>query len=205
MKTIFIPAKSKAKPNITKIREISKKLPNNIAIAYSVQFQDIAQEIKQILSKDHKITKTIQVLGCSKPKFTKNTKALLLIGSGKFHAISLAQETKIPIYILNNNSFEKISQKQIQELKAKQKASLMKFLHADKVGILVSTKPGQQNLKQAIELKNNLKDKKPYILIANNLNTQEFENFNKIQSYINTACPRLDMESADVINIRDIN
>ncbi len=203
IKTLFIPTQKKLKANKLKILEISKQLPKNIAIAYSVQFKNLANEIKKILSKNHNITKTIQVLGCSNPKFQKQTQAILLIGSGRFHAISLAIETNLPIYILEKDKLNKISNKDIQKLEKKQKVAYLKFLNADKIGILISTKPGQQNLKNAIELKKKLNDKKSYLFIANNLNISEFENFD-INSWINTACPRMDMIDNRIININKI-
>ncbi len=202
MKTLFIPAKIKSKANKPKILEISKKLPKNIAIAYSIQYKDIAFEIKNILSQTHKITKLVQVLGCSKPNFSKTTQAILLIGSGKFHAIPLALEAKHPIYMLEHNKLRKISKEDIEPFKKKQKASYLKFLNADKIGILVSTKPGQQNLKKALELKKKLKNKKSYLFISNNININEFENFG-LNSWVNTACPRMDMDS-NIINIDKI-
>ena len=200
MKTIFIPAKSKSRVNSKKILEISKKLPNNIAITYSIQFQEIAKDIKKILSKKHKITSFIQVLGCSKPKFSK-TDAVLLIGSGRFHAISLACETKLPIYILEKHNLSKITNQDIEKLQKTKKAAYLKFLNANKLGILISTKPGQNRLKHALNIKDQIK-KKSYLFLSNNINTLEFENFT-IDSYINTGCPRLDMDST-IINIQDI-
>jgi len=199
MKTLFIPSQRKLKANKSKILEISKQLPNNIAIAYSIQFKDLANKIKQILSKNHNINSITQVLGCSKPKFSKQTQAILLIGSGKFHAISLAQITKLPIYILERDNLYKISDKDIEQFKQKQKAAYLKFLNANKVGILISTKLGQQNLKQAINIKKKLKEKKSYLFITNNINTSEFENF-EIDSWINTACLRMDMNDSRIIN-----
>lgn len=195
MKTLFIPAKIKSEINEKKILKLSEKLPKNIAITYSIQYQDIAFKIKQVISTTHKITKLIQVLGCSSPVFSKETQAILLIGSGRFHALSLAVKTKLPVYILNRDNLEKISEKEIASFKAKKKASYLRFLNSDKIGILLSTKPGQQNLKKALEIKNNFnsKNKKTYLFIGDNFNSNEFENFN-ISSYINTACPRLDMD-----------
>src|SRR3989339_534122 len=132
MKTLFIPVKSKLKLDELIINDLSKKLPKNIAIAYSIQFKDIAFEKKN------------------------------------------------------------------------QKASYVRYLSAKNIGILVSTKPGQENLKQALDFKNNLKDKKGYLFIANNLNTNEFENFN-IDSWVNTACPRMDLNNNKIINLKYVN
>jgi len=206
MKPLFIPVYSKISIDKSQILQISKKLPKNLVIAYSIQYEYQAKQIKQILSKNHNILKFIQVLGCSKPIFPESTQAILLIGDGRFHAVSLAFETKLPIYIYTNNQLTKIAETEIKEFEKKKKAAYVKFLNAKKIGILMSTKPGQQNLKKALELKNELlsKDKEPYILIGDNINTAEFENFPEIQSWVNTACPRLDMNDARIVNLSDI-
>ena len=195
MKTIFIPAKSKIKLDKSKL----KNLPKDIALVYSIQYKEQAEQIKKIL----KPLAFIQVLGCSKPKFPKNTKAILLISNGKFHATALAFETKLPTYIYNNSTLEKISQKDLELLEKNQKASKLKYLHADKIGILISTKPGQQNLSKAIQFKKP-SEKKSYLFICNNINASEFENFPQIQGWINTSCPRLDMNDSRIINLNKI-
>jgi len=201
MKTLFIPAKVSSEVNEKKIKSL--KLPENIAIAYSIQYKDIAFRIKEILSKKSKITEIIQVLGCSRPKFSNETKAVLLISSGEFHAVSLARSTRLPIYIMESSKIRKISNEEISAFEKKKLASYMKFLNSEKVGILISTKPGQENMKRAISLKSELKSKKSYLFIGNEVFGGEFENFNSINSWINTACPRLDFDSS-VINMDDL-
>lgn len=202
MKKLFIPVRSKAKVNSKKILKLSEKLPKNIALAYSIQYQDIAFEIKKIL-KHKNITGFTQVLGCSAPVFNSRTNAILLIGSGKFHGISLALNTKLPVYVLNSNTLEIISKQDIEKIQKKQRASYLKYLTSNKIGILVSIKPGQNRLQRALNFKKNLKDKKAYLFLSNNINSLEFENF-KIDSWVNTACPRLDFDSSSIINISSI-
>ena len=158
MKTLFIPAKVKYQLNKQKLILISKKLPKNLTIVYSIQYKDLTFEIKEILQKDHKITKVLQVLGCSKINYPKDTEAILLITDGKFHAVSLAYETKLPVFIFENNNLEKISEEDMKKFEARQKSAYLNFLNEDKIGILVSTKPGQQNLKKAIEFKKKTKN-----------------------------------------------
>lgn len=199
MKTLFIPAKSKTSIDKSLIGTL-KNLPSEIAIFYSIQFRKQAQEIKSLLT-DTKISSFSQILGCSKPKISPSTKSILLIGSGKFHAISLAKETQKPVFILEKNNLSKISQEEISQIEKKQKASFLKFLSAKKIGILISTKPGQENLKKALALKKQIKNKSSYLYIANEINPTEFENFLQIDSWINTACPRLDMNSSTIVNI----
>jgi len=195
MKTLFIPVKSNLKIDLSKVD--FKKLPKNLAVAYSIQYKDLAEKIKELI----KPIFFTQVLGCSKPNFPKNTKAILLISDGKFHAISLAYESKLPVYLFNKGNIEKISEKEIEIFSKKQKGAYLKFLNAEKVGILVSTKPGQENLEKAINLKKKIKNKSSYLFISNNIDTNEFENFSEIQSWINTSCPRLDMSINSVINM----
>ncbi len=202
MKTIFIPAKINSEVNARKIQSL--KLPENTAIAYSIQYKDIAKQICDILSKKYNITGLIQVLGCSKPKIPKDTDAILLISSGEFHAVSLAFETRLPIYILQSDKLRKISDEDVYAFEKQKLASYMKFLDSEKIGILISTKPGQENLKKAIDLRKKLKDKQSYLFLNNELDTRQFENFSEIQGWINTACPRLDFEGF-VFNIGDLN
>jgi diphthamide biosynthesis enzyme Dph1/Dph2-like protein len=201
MKILFIPVKKSVLFEEEKIMDFSKKLPRNIAIAYSSQYKDIALESSKILSKKHSITKIIQVLGCSSPLFPKNTKAILLFTDGKFHAVHLAFQAKIPVFVSDGISIEKISEDSILSLEKKYKASYIKYLNADKIGILVSVKLGQQRLNKAVNFRKKIKEKKSYIFITNNINTVEFQNFPEIQSWVNTACQRLDEDNSNIISI----
>lgn len=202
MKQLFISAEINSPINKNKISKLN--LPKEIAIAYSVQYNKIASQIKEILSKTHKITSLVQVLGCSRPLFPKGTKAILLISSGRFHAVSIALETNLPTYILESNELTKISEQEISNLQKKKNAAYLKFLNSDKAGILISTKPGQENLKKALSFRNSIKPKKSYLFISNNINPQEFENFPEITSWVNTACPRMDFDTP-VLNLSDLN
>lgn len=203
MKTLFISTTTKSEFDF-KANEISKKLPKKILIAYSIQYEKTAQKLKKILSNSHKILQFIQVLGCSNPKISNKTQAILLISSGKFHAISLAYETKIPVYLLEKDNLELISKKEIEKFEKRKKSTILQFLSSDSVGIFISTKYGQERLKKAFEIKDKLNCKKNYFFLANNFNNFEMENFPQIQSWINTACPRIDMNSSKILNVREL-
>ena len=56
---------------------------------------------------------------------------------------------------------------------------------------------------KSLELKKKL-DKKSYLFIADNINSSEFENFPDIQSWVNTSCPRMDMNDNRIINYKKI-
>ncbi|HLC86877.1 MAG TPA: diphthamide synthesis protein [Candidatus Nanoarchaeia archaeon] len=211
IKILFVKAKYKKYLDPSKINLISKKLPKEIAIVYSIQYEDVAKQLFKKLSKDHKITSLIQLLGCSKLKFSKSTKTILLVSDGLFHAKSLAFESGLDVCLYNiyNDTLRKISSEDIGPLEKKQKVAYANYLNSDILGILISLKPGQQKFKTALNLKEKLQNKtgkKSYLFLSNNILGSELENFPNIKCWINTACPRLDLiEDIRIINSIDIN
>lgn len=201
MKKYFIPAIINKEIEESLINDVSKELPNDIAIFYSSQYIELAKQVKNKLNKN--IHSFEQTLGCSRPKLNSKTKAILLISDGEFHAISLAYDSDLPVFILNSHKLTLISEDKITKFKQNKKASLVNFLSAKTIGVLISTKPGQQRLKQTLLKK--FKDKKIYYFLANNINIAEFENFPHIQAWVNTACPRMDLNSNKIVNINELD
>jgi len=201
MKILFIESKLK-NLNLNLDKSEIQKLPKKLFLAYSIQYKDIASLVKkQLESNNIKISKIQQVLGCSK---VNTTDPILLIGAGRFHASNLYLQAP-SIYVLENNKIVKISDEEINKAKTKKKAALLKFLNATNIGIIITTKPGQENLNLAIKLKSKLekKGKKTYLFISNNIDINQFENF-PIDSWINTACPGLASDNPKIINYQDI-
>jgi len=198
MKVLFIEAKQKNLDIDISQREINR-LPKKLFLAYCLQYEPLAFRIKkQLLNSKIKVEGFRQVLGCSKI----NTKLpVFLISTGMFHAINLFLQAPA-IYILQGNKITRIPNKEIEKIKIKRKTALMKFLKAETVGILVSIKPGQEELDTAIKLKNKLikKGKQAYIFLSNNINITQFENFS-IDSWVNTSCPGLAIDDPNIINI----
>jgi len=198
MRILYIDSKQK-NLNLDLSKEELKKLPKSLFLAYSLQYKDIANQIKYFLEENRiKINQFQQVLGCSQ---IKTDLPILLIGTGRFHAINLYLQTP-EVYILENNHIIQIPKSEIDRFRAKKQTALIKFLNAENIGILVTTKPGQENICKAVKLKQSLqkKGKNAYIFLSNNIDLSQFENFN-IQSWVNTACPGLSMDNPDIINI----
>lgn len=201
MKTLFIPAKSKIDiSNLVK----KVKIKGKIGLISTIQFLDQLKKAKRIL-KNSIIAG--QILGCdisAAEKIKNKIDIFLYIGSGKFHPLFVAVKTKKPVYITNplTNEISKISESEIQEYEKKQKGKLAKFYAADKIGIIISVKPGQYDLKKALELKKKLK-KESYIFVCDDINEQELENFKDIEYWINAACPRIELKN--VINAEEIS
>lgn len=183
-------------------KEEINKLPRRLFLAYTIQYKELAEKIKKQLEDNKiKITKFRQVLGCS---IINIKEPVLLIGTGNFHALNLFLQSPI-IYIIGRDKVKQVPKEEIESFRNKRKSVLLRYLNAEKIGILVSTKPGQENLKEAVKLKNSIlkKGKKAYIFLSNNIDISQFENFN-IDSWINTACIGLSYDSPDIINYSEI-
>ncbi|MAG78326.1 hypothetical protein CL616_03090 [archaeon] len=192
MKTLFIPAKAKVTINLSKI-----KLKGKTGMLTTAQHLD---KVKAIKKKD--FTFLGQVLGCNASNAKGDYNQYLYIGSGKFHPIRIALETNKPVYTYNpfTKQFKEIDKKEITKIKNKIKGSYLKYLHAKKVGIIITTK------NQKFTNKFNFKNKKVYYFMCNNL-TNQIENFPDIDIWVNTACPRLAYEgefNATIINMEDL-
>jgi len=209
MKILFVPAKYKDSFSLKKI--YPEKLPEILGLITTIQHIDSLKKIKSHLEKHNKKiligkskNKTLQpgqILGCdvsSAASIEKKIQAFLYIGSGKFHPLQLALATNKPIFIFNPlfEKFGLLNKKEIQKIKNRKKGQKIKFLSSNTFGILVSTKPGQNKLKEALALKNKLEKqkKKAYIFTFNNLDINQLENFPDVECWINTACPGLSLE-----------
>ena len=205
VKVLYIESKLRNLKNFILSEEEIAKLPKKFFLAYTIQYKSLAEQIKKQLEANNlRITKFQQVLGCSKINNKENT-PILLIGAGRFHAINLYLQAP-EVYVLENDKIVKISGDEINSLKNKRKAALVRFLSANNIGILVSTKPGQENLIQAIQLRKKLikQGKNAFIFITNNIDTSQFENFN-IDSWVNTACPGLSYDNSNIINYNELS
>lgn len=203
MKIIYIPAKLDF--NVLNIKNINLK-EKTIALASTMQYLHKLEKIKKILSRKYKVYISGQILGCNiknAKKIKDKVDAFLFIGSKEFHPIYLKLKTNKPVYVFDpiTNSLSNVSDEESKKIEQHKKGKYIKFLNAKKVGILVSLKPGQFNLNQALKLQKQIK-KESYIFISNTLNLNELENFREIDIFINTACPRI--ENNKIINIEDL-
>ena len=195
MKTLFISAKAQKNilPLIKKL-----KLKGKIALVSTIQYSHQLKSFKNFILAG-------QITGCniSKAKKIENKiDSFLFIGSEQFHPIYLAINTKKPVFIFNpiTEKLSKITKEQIKNYKRQIKGKQLKFLNAEKIGILISTKPGQYNLKRALQLKK--KYKNSFLFLTNNISQEELENFPQIDIFINTVCPRIEYKK--VINTKSL-
>ena len=202
VKVLYIEARQKRFDFEIPEKEL-EKLPRKIILAYSIQYKELANHMKKLLEKKKiKISKFIQVLGCSRISNKENL-PVLLVSTGKFHSENLYFQAPI-IHVLEENKITKVSDESIKKIKAHKRAALINFLSAEKIGILISIKQGQENMKKAIELKKKIEKKyknkkQAFLFVSDNIDVSQFENFD-IDSWVNTACKGISVDKTSVIN-----
>ena len=146
-----------------------------------------------------------QILGCwteNVGKLKGKVEAFLFIGSGRFHPLAVKEKT----YILDLEK-KRIELSDQSYLEKRRYANIFHASKSKKFAILVSTKPGQENLEQAVKIRQKLKekDKKASILIMNEISNESLLGI-EADAFINTACPRIveDKFSKPIINANDI-
>ncbi|MFT4313100.1 MAG: diphthamide synthesis protein [Candidatus Woesearchaeota archaeon] len=205
----------------------------SIALFASVQFLELDTVKKQLAdmgitikqTKAKRTHVTGQILGCDAyhdsfgEDIIQTTDLSVYIGDGMFHpkALLLAQmrsKTIKPVLIWNpvTEKIQIIDKNDIMHQIKKLRVNIMKFLSADTIGLLVTVKPGQQYLKNALKLKEKWEKegKSCYIFIDDDLSIQLLENYPFIDVWVNTACPRIgtdDITTIEVplVNIRDVH
>ncbi len=177
-----------------------------IGLVSSLQFIDTIETARSFLEKNGKkimvgkgkgIKYPGQILGCnisSPMEIEKDVDCFISIGSGRFHPLGLVLETEKPVFLLNleQGKMENISDFRDKFLKQRYVAQSL-FKDAKRVGILVSTKPGQFNIKLAEKLKKKL-DKKCWVFVFDEIVPQKLEGM-ELDAYVNTACPRIVIEN----------
>ncbi|MBS1266196.1 MAG: 2-(3-amino-3-carboxypropyl)histidine synthase [Candidatus Woesearchaeota archaeon] len=210
MKVMFV--ETRIKKDIELKKSEIDKLPKKIALVTTVQHIGQIQKVKEsiedtgrevVLVKGKHSKYNGQILGCDILDLDPvDTDAFLYIGTGEFHAkqILIAHDTKVFVYNPVSEKFYDLKPRKVRKILKKQKGAYLKFMHSDEIGVILSTKPGQNNLDIALKLKNKYRDKNFYYVVFNTINFSELENFPFIECFVNAACPRIGYD--DNINIK---
>ncbi|MCL2359463.1 MAG: diphthamide biosynthesis enzyme Dph2 [Nitrososphaerota archaeon] len=183
---------------------------NKIGLTTSIQHIESLNSAKQLLT-NHGKTVLIgdagqlcyagQLIGCNysnaKTIATK-VDAFLFIGGGIFHALGVALSTDKPTIIADpyDNRAYPITD-QAQRLLKQRYANLQAAKDAKTVGILVGLKLGQKHLTQALDAKAAAEKsgRLAVLLAGRELTPEALMDFPNIDAYINTACPRISLDT----------
>ena len=217
MKMMFVHAKSPLDLSLTKVA--LKKLPKGpLGIVTTTQH---LHKIKQVLDQLPGSILIGQILGCRADNVKRvlpQIEAILYIGTGEFHPIRASMEAEgkeVYIYDPTSRELTKLSKQLVANHKKKVKGLLLRFYAAKHVGLLVTTKVGQNNgviSSYSLGAKMNLplefmkrKDKKYYLFAFDTLNHQGLEDFSFIDCWVNFACNRImDDKNTKIVNVQDI-
>ncbi len=212
MKTEFIECRYTGKAKLSK--EQIDRLPGKLALCSTVQFLHFLEPIKAQLEKAGKKAELLkanntyypgQMLGCSKFK-VKGIDAVLYIGDGMFHPINVKLNFDGVVFAFNPKTKKMgvIDEVVVTKHKGRLKGMYNTFLSADTVGVLISTKPGQ-NWAKFKRLEWKYRKKKFYYFLWDEINLMQLDNFPFIDIFLNTACPRIGLEDAIVHRKRILN
>lgn len=187
-----------------------------IGLYASVQFIGNLDSVKEQLAENNiEIIETKQLLGCDIYS-VKEADAYLYIGDGRFHPLALVYAQKkvdvIKEVICDDpigNKMTILTIKDIEKTLQKQKAGLTKFLSSQKIGVIITLKPGQEQLNNSFSIEKKYPNKKFYYFIDDKISFDQLENFPFIDVWVNTACPRIGLDDQEmfrggVVNLRDV-
>lgn len=183
-----------------------------ISLAATIQYLDLIPKVKEYLESKGKevIIKKgafydAHVLGCNPNAFDETADTILLITDGKFHALNNAINIQREIYVFTTQTLEKVSQEEIDQYLKKIMGKKNKFLNAEKIGLILTSKYGQKHQQiENVKMKIEKIGKKVYVFETDNIQLSELENFPEIQIWVNTACYGLGLDDMRIINLKDI-
>ena len=215
MKTLFIHAKSSVDVKIPdKLLEMLPKQRYGLVtnIQHMHKLRDVQAQLKDSVYGG-------QVVGCRPDAglaIENKIDAFLFVGNGVFHPIQVAVKTNKDVWLWDPTQqiLKILDSKVVEEYKKKKRTSFVKFMNAKTVGILISTKVGQNDnkiasyskelkMKKALELKKRT-DKKYYLFAFDTLLQYDLENFNFIDIWVNTACNRIGDEKPNILEVDDL-
>jgi diphthamide biosynthesis enzyme Dph1/Dph2-like protein len=219
-----------------------KKGPLRFGVATTIQH---LHKIRDVLGQLPGSVLVGQVLGCRADAVriqAPKVDAFLYVGTGEFHPIRIALEAERaakeavtraqggkngvvqakPVFCYDPQAKKlfRLPQKRIDDHLKRVRGQLLRFYHANTVGLLVTTKPGQNagrissfSLEEKMGLPfefmkrpERKKDGKKYYLFATEtLDHQRLEDFSFIDCWVNFACNRIaDDRNTKIVNAQDI-
>lgn len=218
MKTHFVEAKYDKKVRIPK--KIIDKLPDKIMFFMTAQLIDQRDEMIKQLEKTgkkvllEKLRHTIhegQLLGCDTEEIKGDFDAFFYVGDGMFHPEALIIKNDKPVHVYNHaqDKYLLLTKKDAEEKRKRLNFAKTAFLMSKEIGVLVTTKPGQNKLLLFNKVKKKYPDKNFYYLVNNNVEFDRLEDFPFIECFVNTACERIVLDDykkfrKPVLNFEDL-
>ncbi|MEM1550503.1 MAG: diphthamide biosynthesis enzyme Dph2 [Candidatus Bathyarchaeia archaeon] len=188
---------------------------NRIGLATTVQHAHSIDEAREILERAGKkvyvgfetgLRYPGQVLGCD----YRNCKtvsgmvdAFLFIGSGLFHAVGVFLATMKPTITVDpfTGGISRVDN-YARLVINRRWVDIREAMGAERWGIIIGLKTGQQNFETALKLKNDLEasGRKAILLSMREITPDILRGFTDIEAYANTACPRISIHETKLFH-----
>jgi 2-(3-amino-3-carboxypropyl)histidine synthase len=182
------------------------KLKDQIGLVSTVQYLQYLPSLKSWLEGNNKkvyigrgggrVKYEGQILGCDISAATSvedKVDQFLYLGTGDFHPLALAIQTKRPVIVMDPVAQEVRELQDLAERVLRQRhGAIVRASSAKKYLILVSTKPGQNRIDLAFRLRQMAmeNDRKADVVLMNEFDPDSLLPF-EADAYVSTACPRL--------------
>ncbi len=209
--TIYIEARA----TISVTEAVEKALPlmanwRKIGLATTVQHVQTIDEAKEVLIRAGKtvmvgdagrLNYSGQVVGCdygNAKSIAEDVEGFLFIGGGRFHALGLALSTSKPTVVADPYEKRAYSiEEEAQKIQKQRWASIQEVQKAKTFAVLVGLKPGQKRLEEALIIREKLEKagRDAYIFAIREITPETVMNFQTVDAYVNTACPRASIDA----------
>jgi len=206
--TIFINAQSTLDVSMVVEKAIPSLIGKNIGLVTTAQHLHTLTTVEKILRQhnlepyvtegDERIASKGQILGCNfsaGEKLSESIDCFLFIGSGTFHPVGLAMSTKKPV-IAADPYTNSVKKQEIEDMKnnilRQRYGAILACRSAQRFGILIGLKRGQQRLKLAHEVQQMLDaaGKLSLLITQDEFSPTSLQGFD-LDCYVSTACPRI--------------
>jgi 2-(3-amino-3-carboxypropyl)histidine synthase len=182
------------------------QLKERIGLVTTVQHVPLLEKAKGFLQSkgracligkgDGRIKHEGQVLGCNVTaalSIRSEVDQFLFIGSGDFHPLAVSLETKRPVIVVDPilDQVRTLDEHTDRVLRQRY-AAIARALDAERFGILVSSKFGQDRFALALDLAHRLrgKGKRADIILMDVIGPDQLLAY-QVDAFVSTACPRL--------------
>ena len=172
-----------------------------VQLAATIQHLKSLEVLKLFLEKNGfeiTIQDTGQILGCHVQNLKGKTElidGLISINAGFFHSHGILLNSDKPLIQFDPYSEDILVHDSSDRKNYLQQrfALLEQVKKADQWGVISSSKLGQFNKRMISRIEDMLKNegKTPVVVIAENINPQNMANFNWVDAWVVTACPRI--------------
>jgi 2-(3-amino-3-carboxypropyl)histidine synthase len=146
------------------------------------------------------------VLGCdysNAREVSDEVSSFLLLGGGRFHAIGLRLSTGKPVVILDPERHKAIVEDiDIEAFERRRFLVTMAISKAKSIGILVSSKPGQNRMSLARRLLSAVREggRDGHIVVLDEVAPDSLLNLG-FDAYVSTACPRIALDDNEKYHV----